>query len=56
MGGAGGGRGAGVGFLLKKEGRVSPEREGGLRGWEAVCGELGGGLNIFFRGRNAHQA
>ena len=29
---------------------------GGMRGREGVCGEFGGGgLNIFFRGRNSHQ-
>ena len=27
----------------------------GSEGAESVCGEFGGGLNIFFRGRNSHQ-
>ena len=47
--------GWGVGFLLKILGEggggVSQKRGRGLRGWEGVCGELGGGgLNIFFGG------
>ena len=52
------GRGGG-GFLCKiQEGGGSSGRVGGGEGgWEGVCGEffLGGGLNIFFRGRNSHQ-
>ena len=44
----------GIGFI------ENPRRApGGRRGREDVCGELGnfggGGLNIFFRGRNVHQ-
>ena len=35
---------------------MSYERGGGARGREGVCEEFfGGELNIFFRGRNAHQ-
>ena len=60
----GGGRGSprrwkwwGGRFLLKIPGRGGVSRRG--RGREGVCGELrnwgGGGLNIFFRGRNVHQ-
>ena len=52
-GGVGGARrGVGFGFLAKITGGGSPRREeGGLRGWEVVCGEFGGGgLNIFFLG------
>ena len=55
----GGGRRGGRFFI------ENPRRGGGLpggwgplppRGWEGVCGEFGGGgLNIFFRGRNSHQ-
>ena len=48
----------GVRFLLKipGEGGVLPGREGGRGGREGICRELGeGGLNIFFRGRNARQ-
>ena len=51
----GGGRGQ---FFIENPRRgVSQERGGGggLKGREGVCGEWGGGLNIFFRGRNAHQ-
>ena len=51
--------GAGVGFLLKIPaggGGGSPKKGEGGRGREGVCGEFwGGDLNIFFRGRNAHQ-
>ena len=53
-------KGAGVGFLLKtpRGGGFSHKREGGGRGARRVSeGNFGGGdLNIFFRGRNAHQA
>ena len=52
--------GGGCNFLLKIPGGGggSPGRGGGARGRESVCGDLGGGgrLNIFFRGRNSHQA
>ena len=61
-GGEGGVRGAGRGgggdFLLKIPGGGVSRAGGGrgARGRESVCGELGGGgLNIFFRGRNSHQ-
>ena len=51
--------GGGVGFSLKIPGggEVSQKRGGGVRGREGVCEEFrgGGGLNIFFRGRNARQ-
>ena len=54
--------GGGFGFLLKIPvggGVGLPERgKGGRGGRECVCRELwggGGGLNIFFRGRNARQ-
>ena len=63
MGAERGVRGAGRGgggddFLLKVAGGgVSwAGGGGGARGWEGACGELGGGgVNIFFRGRNSHQ-
>ena len=44
-------------FENPRGGGGSPKREGGgTRGREVVCTEFGGGeLNIFFRGRNAHQ-
>ena len=45
-------------FLLKIPGRGggSPGQGGGQGGREGVCRIFGGGgLNIFFRGRNAHQ-
>ena len=54
-------RGAGRGwgdFLWKIPGGGSPGWVGaeGGRGWEVVCGDFfGGGLNIFFRGRNVHR-
>ena len=51
------GRAGGSVFLLKVPeggGGVLPGRRGG-RGREAVCGDLGGGQNIFFRRRNSHQ-
>ena len=54
--GAGGGRG--VIFCGKSQGGgVLPGGWGrGSEGPEGVCGEGGGGgLNIFFRGRNSHQ-
>ena len=60
----GGGEGGDFRFLLKIPGGGSPGgglQEGeGKRGREGVCGESGnlrrgGGLNIFFRGRNVHQ-
>ena len=45
-------------FLLKAQEGGSPGRKG-PRGREGVCSEFpnygGGGLNIFFRGRNVHQ-
>ena len=47
-----------VGFLLKIPGGggVSQEVGGGRGGREGVCCEFGGGgLNIFFPGRNAPQ-
>ena len=52
--------GGGGGDFLSKipGGGVSWAGGGGRRasGWEGVCGEFrGGGLNIFFRGRNVHQ-
>ena len=55
-----GGLGGGSVFFIEnpRRGGVSPEREG-PRAREGVCGELrnlgGGGLNIFFRGRNVHR-
>ena len=55
------GREGGGRFLMKVPGEGGGfSREGeGPRGREGVCGELGnsfgGGLNIFFRGRNVHQ-
>ena len=53
------GGGGGGFFLWKIPGggvfRVGRGRWGGARGREGVCGELGGGANIFFRGRNSHQ-
>ena len=54
----GAGRGGGEGFLWKIPGVGGAVfRAGGGGGWEGVCGEFwgGGGLNIFFRGRNSHQ-
>ena len=46
------GKGAGGGLLLKIPGGgggVLPGGRGrGARGWEGVCGDFGGGLNIFF--------
>ena len=59
-GGEGGVRGAGRAwgdFLWKTPGGGSPGWVGaGARGREVVCGELGGGgLNIFFWGRNVHR-
>ena len=60
--GEGGVRGARKGrgsvfYCKSQEGRgVCPRGGGGeARGREGVCGEFGGELNIFFRGRNAHQ-
>ena len=58
LGGGGGGvRGAGEGgSSAKSQEGGFPGGWGGGRGWEGVCGQLGGGgLNIFFRGRNSHQ-
>ena len=55
----GAGRRGGGDFLLKIRGGGSPGRVGaGGRGAGRVsAGNLGGrGLNIFFRGRNSHQA
>ena len=54
----GAGRGGGSVFLMKMSGGGGVLHDG--RGREGVCGELGGfggggGLNIFFRGRNVHQ-
>ena len=52
-GGVGGTRrGGGVRFSIENHRRgVFQERGGGLRGWEVVCGEFGGGgLNFFFSG------
>ena len=53
------GRGGGRLLLCKSQegGGGSPTLVGvgGARGREGVCGELGGGLNIFFRGRNPHE-
>ena len=61
-GGEGRVRGAGKGggrFFIEypRRGGVSwAGGAGGSRGQEGVCGEFGGGgLNIFFRGRNRHQ-
>ena len=53
-------REAGGRFFIekKKEGGGVPGRVragGGARGWEDACGELGGGANFFFRGRNSHR-
>ena len=51
-------RGRGSGLLLEMrggEGGFSQRGGGWPRGLEGVCGEFGGGLNIFFRGRNSHQ-
>ena len=49
----------GVGFLLKMPGGggVSQQRGGGGAEGPGGClrGIWGGGVNIFFRGRNAHQ-
>ena len=47
----------GVRFLIENPRRGSVSQGGGGRGGrEGVCGELGGGgLNIFFSGRNVHQ-
>ena len=36
-------------------GRGCSHERGGARGREGLRGILGGELNIFFRGRNAHQ-
>ena len=51
--------GGGSIFKLKIPGGGGGGFQEGPRGWEVVCGELGnlggGGLNIFFRGRNVHQ-
>ena len=52
-------REGGCRFLIEnptRGGGVS-RRGGAAGGREGVCGEffLGGGLNLFFRGRNAHQ-
>ena len=53
-----GSEGGGIGFLLKIPRRGVSGGEG-PRGREGICGEpgnfLGGGVNIFFRGRNVHQ-
>ena len=41
---------------IPEGGGGSPRRRGiGPRGREGLCGELGGGLKYFFRGRNSHQ-
>ena len=51
--------GGGGGFFIEspKRGVLPGEGGGGPRGREGVCGDFlgGGGLNIFFRGRNSHQ-
>ena len=50
--------GGGSVFYWKSQagGGVLPKGVGTRGGWEGVCGEFGGGgLNICFRGRNAHQ-
>ena len=52
--GGGGGR-----FFIEKSQEAGLQEGEGPRGRKGVCGELGswgGGLNIFFRGRNVHQA
>ena len=41
-----------VGFLFIENPRGGVPRRGGLEG---VCEGFGGGVNIFFRGRNSHQ-
>ena len=48
--GAGSNKNRGRGGGLSDE--EAREREGH---WGNLCGEIGGGLNVFFRGRNAHQ-
>ena len=50
-------KGGGTGFLLKIPGVRGLSGERGGEGREGVCREFpgGGGVNIFFRGRNAHQ-
>ena len=50
--------GEGVGFIEnpRRVGVCQERGEGGPSGWEGVCGELGGGgLSLFFRGRNSHS-
>ena len=47
-----------MGFLLKISGGGGGFKGEGPRGREDVCselGNLGGGPNVFFRGRNVHQ-
>ena len=59
----GGARGAGKGwggvrFFIENPTGGGPPGWEGPRGWEGVSSEFGiwgGGLNIFFRGRNVHQ-
>ena len=51
------GRRGGGGYWKSQKGGSPRRRGGGPRGWEGICGEFGGGggLNIFFQGRNSHQ-
>ena len=53
------GRGGGSFFYIENPGGGGSPGGEGPRGWEGVCSEFGnlggGGVNIFFRGRNVHQ-